>query len=327
MEKDLYIFQSGKIKRHQNTLWFENSKIKKPIPISTINSISFFGEIDLNNSILELFTKYEIPSYFYNYFGFYTGGYFPRKQQLSGKLLIEEVVCYTNNSERMELSKEILKSTVYNISKNLEYYKLEKEKIKILFFVEEISKQTNITNLMMVEAKFRQFYYSCFDKILKNETFKFVRRSKRPPLNFLNCLISFGNSCFYNIVLTEILKTQLEPTISFLHEPFERRYSLNLDISEIFKPLIVDRTIFKLINKKIITEKHFEKNLNYSYLNEKGKKIFLKTFDEKLRSTFKHNQLKRKISYRYLIRLECYKLIKFFIEKEEYKGFKYEFKE
>jgi CRISPR-associated protein Cas1 len=327
MQKDLFILTSGKIIRKQNTLWFENSKTKKPLPISTLNSVSFFGEIELNNSILELFTKYEISCYFYNYFGFYSGGYFPRKQQLSGKLLVKQVTSYEDINKRLELAKETLIGTIVNISKNLEYYKLDLEKIKILSFISEINKQNSIVNLMLSEAKFRQYYYSCFDKILNDETFKFVRRSKRPPLNFLNCLISFGNSCFYNTVLSEILKTQLDPTISFLHEPFERRYSLNLDISEIFKPIIVDRVIFKLINKKMITEKHFEKNLNYSYLNEKGRKIFLQEFDNKLTTTFRHNKLKRKISYRYLIRLECYKLIKYFIEDVDYKSFKYEDKE
>jgi CRISP-associated protein Cas1 len=58
-------------------------------------------------------------------------------------------------------------------------------------------------------------------------------------------LISFGNSLLYATTLSEIYRTQLNPTVSFLHEPSARRYSLSLDLSEIFKPIIVDRTIFK----------------------------------------------------------------------------------
>ena len=54
----------------------------------------------------------------------------------------------------------------------------------------------------------------------------------------------------YTRVLSEIYKTQLNPTISYLHEPSERRFSLCLDIAEIFKPIIADRLIFSMLNKK-----------------------------------------------------------------------------
>ncbi|OFY95211.1 MAG: CRISPR-associated endonuclease Cas1, partial [Bacteroidetes bacterium RIFOXYC12_FULL_35_7] len=117
-------------------------------------------------------------------------------------------------------------------------------------------------------------------------------------------------------------QTQLNPTISFLHAPGERRYSLALDIAEIFKPLLVDRVIFKVMNKKEIQEKHFDKNLNSCLLNESGKKIFVQSFEDRLNETIQHRSLKRNVSYKYLIRLECYKLIKHIMNIEEYKPFK-----
>ncbi len=126
----------------------------------------------------------------------------------------------------------------------------------------------------------------------------------------------------YSTVLSEIYKTQLDPTISYLHEPSTSRFSLSLDISEIFKPLIIDPIIFSLINKKTLNKDDFDKNLNYTYISETGRKKFVKALNEKLNSTIKHRKLKRKVSYRYLIRLECYKLIKHLIGDELYKPFK-----
>ena len=74
----------------------------------------------------------------------------------------------------------------------------------------------------------------------------------------------------YTACLTEIYRTQLNPTISFLHEPGERRFSLSLDLAEIFKPLIVDRIIFRLFNRRQLNEsKHFETGIDGCYLNEK----------------------------------------------------------
>jgi CRISPR-associated protein Cas1 len=138
----------------------------------------------------------------------------------------------------------------------------------------------------------------------------------------VNCLISFANSLVYSTVLSEIYNTQLHPSISFLHEPFERRFSLSLDLAEIFKPFLGDRIIFKLLKKGMLSEEHFERDLNYCLLTEKGKQIFLKNFDERLKTTIKHKALGRKVSYQRLIRLECYKLIKHLFGTEEYSSFK-----
>lgn len=87
----------------------------------------------------------------------------------------------------------------------------------------------------------------------------------------------------YTTCISEIYVTQLNPTISYLHTTMERRFSLCLDISEIFKPLIVDRLIFSLINKKIITEKDFEQKSNYCYLKNKGKQKVLREYDNYLK--------------------------------------------
>ena len=69
----------------------------------------------------------------------------------------------------------------------------------------------------------------------------------------INSLISFINSLIYSVALAEIYKTSLSPYISYLHEPGTRRFSLSLDITEIFKPLIVDRMLFSMLNKNQIT--------------------------------------------------------------------------
>ena len=126
----------------------------------------------------------------------------------------------------------------------------------------------------------------------------------------------------YTRVLSEIYKTQLNPTISYLHEPSERRFSLCLDIAEIFKPLIGDRLIFSMLNRKQITENDFEEGLNFLYIKEEARKQITKELDAKLQTTIKHKKLDREVSYEYLIRLEIYKLIKCLLEDIPYEGFK-----
>ena len=205
--------------------------------------------------------------------------------------------------------------------RNMERYKLDNKKDAINSLISELNKANNIISIMNVEARIRQIYYNGLDEILP-EGFKIIRRSRRPPENRGNALISFGNSLLYATVLAEIYHTPLNPTVSFLHEPSERRFSLSLDVSEIFKPLIVDRLIIYLVNKRIIQLSDFRKEFNGILLKENSMRKFLRAYNERLKKKIKHRKLGRNVSYQHLIRLECYKIMKYILDVgKEYNPF------
>jgi len=324
--RNYYILSSGRLRREQNTVYFENVNVKKAIPINDIYAIYAYGELDLNTKLLDFLTQHRIPIHFFNYYGFYSGSYYPREHLQSGFLLVKQVEHYADKRRRIRIAREIVDSAGYNILKNLRYYRKRGKNVdtyiaEIEFLRREIKNTDRIQELMSIEGRIRSQYYASFNEILR-EGFQLIKRVKRPPDNMVNCLISFGNSLLYATTLSEIYNTQLNPTISYLHEPGERRFSLSLDLSELFKPLIVDRTIFNLINNRLIKPRHFLRELNYCYLKEEGKRRFIKEYDEKLKTTVKHKTLKRKVSYQRLIRLECYKLVKHLIGEKPYEGFK-----
>lgn len=319
---DIYISKAGTIERSQNSIRFKNEKEVKLIPIKNVNSIYCLNEVSLNTKLLGYLTKHQIPIYFYSYSGYYVGCFAPREETISGNLLVKQVQAYQAHNQRLDIAKEFVQGALHNIIKTLFQYDLNKAIKNLKKQKEKIDNCNTINNLLLIEANIRQYYYKQFNEIIKNKDFEFIKRTKRPPDNYINTLISFGNSLLYTTTLSEIFKTQLNPTISYLHEPFERRYSLNLDIADIFKPLIVDRVIFTLINKNIIKPKDFDKKLNYCYLNKDGRIKFIKEYDSKLNQTLKYPRLNRNVSYRYMLRLECYKLIKQLLDDEKYKSFK-----
>ena len=186
---------------------------------------------------------------------------------------------------------------------------------------EDSEEINDIQTLMGVEGRMRHRYYQTFNEILK-WGISFEKRTKQPPEDPINTLISFGNSMMYTTVLSEIYKTQLDPTISYLHEPSTKRFSLSLDLAEIFKPLIIDSVIFSSINNRVITADDFSFTDGICLLNDEGRKKFISAYENKLETTIKHRKLNRKVSYRYLIRLECYKLIKHLLGDQEYKPLK-----
>ena len=174
---------------------------------------------------------------------------------------------------------------------------------------------------MGIEGNIRKSYYSAWNVIVDQEI-NFDKRVMHPPDNMINSLISYVNSLVYSKVLSEIYKTQLNPTISYLHEPGVRRFSLCLDISEVFKPLIGDRLIFSLLNRRQITEDSFTKELNFLHLKKESSRLIAQELEKNLKKTIMHKELGRQVSYQYLMRLEAYKLIKHLIGEKQYEGFK-----
>jgi CRISPR-associated protein Cas1 len=327
MGETFYIFKNGDLKRKDNSIVIKGSDGQsKNLKSEVTDEIYLFGEVSMNTKLLNFLSQKGIIMHIFNYYGFYSGSFYPRETNVSGYLLVEQAKSYDNIAQRLKIAKEILKTASYNIYRNLRYY--NGRGIKLSVPMKEIEGLSNnldsgksINEIMGIEGNVRKIYYSTWNDIIKQDI-KFEKRVKRPPDNMINSLISFVNSLIYTTVLSEIYKTQLNPTISYLHEPGTKRFSLCLDIAEIFKPLIGDRMIFSMLNKYQITEDDFEKESNFLYIKEVGKKKILMEYDKRLTQTIHHKELGRDVSYRYLIRLECYKLIKEIIGEKEYEGFK-----
>ena len=327
MKQSYYLYKSGRLQRKDNTLQIEyKDGIKKVIPVERVNDIYVMTEFDLNTNLLNFLSQYGISVHFFNYYGFYTGTYYPKEQLVSGKLLIKQVEHYTDKRKRIKIAQQFIDAASYNILKNLKYYQNRGKDLEL--YIKEIESlrkyitlSKNVKELMGIEGNIRKIYYDAWNIII-NQDIAFEKRVKNPPDNAINSLISYVNTIIYTRVLAEIYKTQLNPTISYLHEPSERRFSLCLDIAEIFKPILADRLIFSMLNKNQITEKDFEEGLNFLYIKENARKEITKEMDAKLQTVIKHKKLGKEVSYEYLIRLEIYKLIKYLLEDEEYEGFK-----
>lgn len=340
MVRPYYLSKSGRLSRKDNTLYFETEEVdptqpeaepksvKRAIPVEDIDTLFIFGEVDLNTKVLNFLAQHKIAAHIFNYYGYYSGSYYPREYLNSGFVTIKQVEHYMKPKLRLKIAREFVLSSAYNILRNLKYYhnrgvdlSAQIEPIQAEILNIEASIDTTIPELMGREGCIRSHYYPAFTSILKTDL-EFTKRVRRPPDNIINALISFGNGMVYAACLTQIYRTTLNPTISYLHEPGERRFSLSLDIAEIFKPLFADRIIFKLLNNRELQESHFDQDLNYCYLKESGRRIFITAFDEKMKTTIEHRKLKRKVSYERLIRLECYKLVKHLTDMETYSGFR-----
>ncbi|RLJ70697.1 CRISPR-associated Cas1 family protein [Hydrogenivirga caldilitoris] len=311
MGKPYFLIKDGRLSRKENTILFESEDLRKTIPIEDVDELFVISDVSLTSKLLKLLAEREAPMHLFDRFGFYVGSFYPRERRPSGYLIVKQAEHYIDGEKRLYLAKAF----IYGAIENLSYvYGIDGKE-----HLNRLSEAKSVEEVMSVEGDFRR---RCYERLEELTGFEFGTRTKRPPRNPLNALISFGNSLVYAKVLGEIYYTPLNPAVSYLHEPSTKRFSLSLDISEVFKPLLSDALIIKLAGKTI-TEKHFENRSGLVYLNEEGKRIFVSEFNDLLEKTVRYRKLKRNISFRGLIRIELYKLVKHLIGDEVYTPFIY----
>ena len=319
MKRTYYLFNPGRLSRKDNTLKFtpvdEEGQEGQPryIPIETVDNLFVFGSLDTNSMMYNFLGKHQVAVHFFDYYEHYTGSFMPKDYLLSGKMQIAQMKHHIRQEKRMAIARSFIDGAAFNMLKNLRYYTnrgkdIRQQMERIEAYIPLIATATDIPMLMGIEGNIRQTYYEAFDTII--DGFSMGNRTKMPPSNEVNAMISFTNSMCYSLCLDAIYHTQLNPTISFLHEPGERRYSLALDMAEIFKPILADRLIFSMFNRKQLRESDFDQHLNRCLLKQSSMKKVAQEWEERTKETIKHRKLGRSVSYRHLIKLECYKLTK-----------------
>ena len=259
-----YIMSMGELTRKDNSLCFRKDGKNVYIPIENTKEIYCMNEVTVNTKLLDFLSQNHVIVHFFNYYEGYSGTFYPKNQYNSGRLIVKQVEAYDNSRE------VIAKAIVCGIGRNIyevlyHYYKHDKKEVKEVLdwirreFYVKVENAQNVKEIMAAEGEVWMRFYGTFQYFLP-EDFVMNKRVKRPPDNPINALISYGNTLLYTKTISAIYQTHLDQRISFLHEPSEGRFSLSLDMSEVFKPVIVYRTIFDLVNnRKLQVEKHFDK--------------------------------------------------------------------
>ena len=266
------------------------------IPVETVDNLFVFGSLDANSAMYNFLGKNQISVHFFDYYEHYIGSFMPKDYLLSGRMQIAQMKHYIRKDKRMAIARRFIQGAAFNMLKNLKYYNnRDKDTLsqinRIENYIPLIETAIEIPELMGIEGNIRQTYYEAFDIII--DGFVMGNRSKMPPSNEVNAMISFANSMCYSVCLDAIYHTQLNPTISFLHEPGERRYSLALDLAEIFKPILADRLIFSMFNRKQIQKSDFDQKLNGCLLKTSSMKKVSQEWENKVKETIKHKMLGR----------------------------------
>ncbi|NOH00238.1 MAG: type I-B CRISPR-associated endonuclease Cas1 [Ignavibacteriae bacterium] len=351
MKQSIYLFSDTIIKRNSNTIivetikeddeyeteereneYFLSNEIvipsgdKKYIPVENIEAIFAVGSLHFNSRFLYFLSQNNIPLHILNYQNRYAGSYLSAGKPVSGSLLIKQAQAFLSSNERMHIAMEFVNAAAHNTIANLKYHQNRKAVLSdfieyITDLKEQIKSCKYINELMGIEGAIKKVYYTAWKEIF-NYPLNFNKRIKNPPPDIINSLISYGNAIVYAVCLSEIYHTRLNPEIGFLHEPADAQLSLSFDIADIFKPIFTDRAIFKVINKNIITEKDYFTKNGFCRIKKEAKKKFTREIENTITTTIKNRETDKQLSYKRLVREECYKLAEHFKKEKIYTAYK-----
>lgn len=161
--------------------------------------------------------------------------------------------------------------------------------------IDAVYKAASLETVLGIEGNCAKAYFSVFGKLIKSGTFNFVQRSKRPPLDAVNAVLSFIYTLFTNEYASSLETVGLDSYIGFFHSLRSGRHSLACDLVEETRAL-VERFTITLFNLGIVSANDFEVQISDAvYLNDDGRKKVLTKWQEKKRTDFLHPYLRQKI--------------------------------
>ena len=215
-------------------------------------------------------------------------------------------------------------SSLKNCLALLKYYnKKQFPLLDNIIEIESIIKECNnksVTELLLLEAQAKKIYFNSFDIILEKEKYHFIKRTKNPPQNEINALLSYGYSLLYANYISVIDRSRLYSQISFVHSLTKCSESLQFDLADILKPVLIDRLVLSLCRHKLLKDEYFDYKSDRCYLNKEGVKFFVEKYENYLLKTIKINN--RYYSYRNLISREVHLLSNYIAnESNDYKPY------
>ena len=164
----------------------------------------------------------------------------------------------------------------------------------------QVASAAHLDQLRGLEGVGAAAYFDVLDEMIlnnKNEFF-FHGRSRRPPLDAFNAMLSFGYSLLANDCASALESVGLDAYVGFLHRDRPGRTSLALDLMEDLRPCMADRFVLTLVNNRVLVPDDFEtRESGAVFMTDNARRIFLKGWQEKKKETLTHPYLGEKLPW------------------------------
>lgn len=315
----LYLTEQGSSLKVRNNQFYVDLKdgTRKILPSDLLESIQVFGTINITTRAIETCLKKGINLVYYSTKGSYFGRLISTNH-VNVKRQRQQARIYYDEKFKIDFCRRITKAKINNQRVILRrYYKKEDKSIELglkemKMMSRKIDACNTIEEVMGCEGNAARIYFKCLGKMIKLE-FQFNGRSKRPPKDEFNSLISLGYSIVLNEIYGKIESKGLNPYFGIIHKDREKHPSLASDLIEEWRAVLIDAVAMSLVNGNEICKEDFyiDDSSGGVFLKNEGFKKFIKKLEKKLNTSTNYiSYINYPVSYRRAIDLQINQLVK-----------------
>jgi CRISPR-associated protein Cas1 len=274
---------------------------KLSIPIHHLESICVFGASTISPPALDLCWEHGVAVNFHSEFG-YLQARLTGVADTSVTLRRAQFRVADVPARCAAIARQIIAGKIQNSRNSLlraareneagaEREKLQEVIEALARQLQHLEGQDDLEKVRGAEGMAAQLYFSVFTFMLKQqrEAFAFSSRSRRPPRDRVNCLLSFLYALVRHDCVAALTSAGLDPFVGFLHVDRPNRPSLALDLMEEFRPWLADRLAITLINRQQVATEHFVAREGGAVeFSDAGRKLVIKAYQERKQETVKH---------------------------------------
>ena len=321
----LYVDEQGCAikKTGERLLVVKENDVLRDIPLIHLGQVVVSGNVNLTTPAMQTLLHEGIPVVFLSAYGRYHGALTPQVSRNSLLRCAQHKIA-NNPDTCLDLSKAFVRGKIANMRMMLQRRKWQSKEttdsamepllanIKAIQTMEKrLQKATELSELLGIEGNASAAYFQAFNFMLKSEMgFDFQRRSRRPPADATNALLSFAYSLLTADIISAIQTVGLDPYIGFFHQLKYGKPCLALDLMEEFRPIIADSVVVTLINNRRIKLEDFRQSHGGWYLKDHRRKVFYAAYETRKNETITHPVFKYKLTFRRAMELQVRLLAK-----------------
>lgn len=267
--------RDARLNRHENALVVTSDAGRKAIPLNGVKHVLCMGDGSISIRLLKDMGRRGIRFTVLDAGGRFLGAFEPEDETPSGRVRVGQAALFLDETGRLRIAKAIVSGQVRSMRGLLQRYRrngtsgLDVAIEGIESALDLVQGVTSIEALMGVEGQARAFLHDAFGTI--SEDASLPRRIRRPPPDPVNCLMSFFNMLLYSTCASELAKTHLDRSVSFLHAPGTGRRSLSIDMAEPFRPVLSDALLLSIFRRSHPDASWFDRKPGVCLLTEKGR--------------------------------------------------------
>jgi CRISPR-associated protein Cas1 len=285
----VYISQQGcYLSLKQNLLLVsKNKEVISEVQLPLIEQILIFGKSQVTTQLIRACLSYNIPIAYLSRMGYCYGRLIALERGYRQLSRYQQQISFP---EKLVVAKQLIKAKLSNSKTILRRQQKSKDSLNlsqniniINYLIEQVKSAETLDKIFGYEGAGASAYFSGFGECITNPDFIFYARSRRPPLNPVNALLSFGYQVLWNHLLALIELQGLDPYSACLHQGSQRHAALASDLIEEFRSPIIDSLVLYIINRKFVSAKDdFTYKNGGCYLNNDGRKKFLANFLQRM---------------------------------------------